>query len=61
VERARSQNRADAKRQVIANEQWRTVQEEDQQNNELLDLSRQILQLTKEVRAVAGWHTDSPT
>ncbi len=49
-----SQNRADAKRQVIANEQWRTVQEEDKQNNELLDLSRQILQLTKEVRALAG-------
>jgi uncharacterized membrane protein len=46
-----SQNRADAKRQVIANEQWRTVQEEDQQNKELLDLSRQILQLTEEVRA----------
>ena len=46
-----SQNRADAKRQVIADEQWRTVQEEDQQNKELLDLSRQILQLTKEVRS----------
>ena len=44
-----SQNRADAKRQVIANEQWKTVQEEDHQNRELLDLSRQILALTKEV------------
>ena len=49
-----SQNRADAKRQVIADEQWSTVQEEDQQNKELLDLSRQILQVTEEVRAVAG-------
>ena len=49
-----SQNRADAKRQVIADQQWRTVQEEDHQNNELLDLSRQILQLTKEVRALAA-------
>jgi uncharacterized membrane protein len=49
-----SQNRADAKRQVIADQQWRTVQEEDQQNNELLDLSRQILQLTKEVRALTA-------
>ena len=49
-----SQNRADAKRQVIADEQWRTVQEEDQQNKELLDLSRQILELTKEVRTLAG-------
>jgi uncharacterized membrane protein len=48
-----SQNRADARRQVIADQQWRTVQEEDQQNIELLDLSRQILALTKEVRAFA--------
>ena len=49
-----SQNRADAKRQVIADQQWKTVQEEDKQNDELLDLSRQILSLTKEVRALAG-------
>jgi low affinity Fe/Cu permease len=46
-----SQNRADAKRQVLANEQWRTVQEEDKQNEEVLDISRQILDLTKEVHA----------
>jgi low affinity Fe/Cu permease len=46
-----SQNRADAKRQVVADEQWKTVQEEDQQNQELLDLSKQILDLTKEVHA----------
>ena len=38
----------------MADRQWRTVQEEDKQNEELLDLSRQILQLTKEVRALAG-------
>jgi uncharacterized membrane protein len=49
-----SQNRADAKRQVIADQEWRTVQQEDQQNDELLDLSRQILQLTKEVRALTA-------
>ena len=48
-----SQNRADARRQVIADEQWKTVQEEDEQNVELIDLSRQILALTKEVRALA--------
>src|SRR6202012_1125168 len=46
-----SQNRADAKRQVIADDQWHTVQLEDRQNQELLDLSKQILQLTKEVRS----------
>jgi uncharacterized membrane protein len=44
-----SQNRADAKRQVIADEQWTTVKEEDRQNKELLELSRQILDLTKKV------------
>jgi len=53
-----SQNRADAKRQVIADQQWKTVQEEDDQNKELLDLSRQILALTKEVRSMAGARTD---
>jgi uncharacterized membrane protein len=42
-----SQNRADAKRQVIADQQWQTVLEEDKQNEELLALSRQILELTK--------------
>ena len=31
-----SQNRADAKRQVVADLQWRTVQEEDKQNQQLL-------------------------
>src|SRR3954463_10166777 len=46
-----SQNRADAKRQVIADQEWRTVQEEDQQNRELLDLSERILHLTQEVRS----------
>src|ERR1700676_3703955 len=49
-----SQNRADAKRQVIADEQWSTVQEEDQQNRERLDLSHQILELTKAVHAYAS-------
>ena len=48
-----SQNRADAKRQVLADQQWRTVQEEDRQNKHLLELSEQILALTKEVRGYA--------
>ena len=46
-----SQNRADAKRQVLADQEWMTVQEEDRQNTELLDLSKQILTLTKELRS----------
>jgi uncharacterized membrane protein len=49
-----SQNRADAKHQVVADLQWKTVQEEDKQNQELLDLSRQILDLTKAVHAYAA-------
>jgi uncharacterized membrane protein len=52
-----SQNRADAKRQIIADQQWQTVKEEDSQNEELLELSRQILQLTKEVHAYAATRT----
>jgi hypothetical protein len=47
------QNRADAKRQALADEQWRTVQDEDRQNDELLDLSKQILELTKQLHAQA--------
>ena len=46
-----SQNRADAKRQVIADQQWQTVKEEDKQNEELLSLSNQILELTKAIHA----------
>lgn len=63
-----SQNRSDAKRQVIADEEWITVQEEqrqnsdllslsqhqDQQNKSLIELSNQILALTKEVHGFAA-------
>jgi uncharacterized membrane protein len=55
-----SQNRADAKRQVIADAQWKTVEEEDKQNVQLLDLSRQILTLTKEIRELAHSVEDRP-
>ena len=41
-----SQNRADEKRQLLAAEEWKSVQLEEKQNEELLDLSRQILALT---------------
>ncbi len=57
-----SQNRADGKRQVLADHQWKTVQEEDHQNKELLELSKQILTLTKEVRTLTDPHSsDSPS
>jgi len=55
-----SQNRADEKREVVANQQWKTVQDEDAQNVELLHLSHQIFELTKAVHeaiALAGKDT----
>src|SRR4030088_1060317 len=42
-----SQNRADFKRQAAADQQYKMVQEEDQQNRQLIELSNQILELTK--------------
>jgi uncharacterized membrane protein len=56
-----SQNRADAKRQVIADQQWQTVKEEDSQNRELLDLSNQILELTKAVHAATAARSGGST
>jgi uncharacterized membrane protein len=49
-----SQNRAEAKRQVIADQEWETVQVEHQQNEQLLTLSQQILQVTQQVHAMAS-------
>jgi len=54
-----SQNRADAKRQVVADQQWQTVKEEDAQNQELLDLSNQILELTKAIHTYTNPQADS--
>jgi uncharacterized membrane protein len=54
-----SQNRADAKREVVANQQWQTVKREDTQNKELLNLSNQILELTKVIHAQTGTHSDN--
>jgi uncharacterized membrane protein len=61
-----SQNRADEKRQALADHQWEIIQLEEQQNDQLietvdlgktqneqlLELSRQILALTTEVRVL---------
>jgi uncharacterized membrane protein len=49
-----SQNRADEKRQVIADEAWRTVQEEEQQNETLLRQFDEILALTQEIHAATA-------
>ena len=47
------QNRADEKRKVLADNEWQTVQLEQRQNEELIDISNQILNLTKEVHRSA--------
>lgn len=52
-----SQNRADAKRQVLADHQWEFVQAEEKQNEQLLDLSNKILELTNEIRQLTIAHT----
>jgi uncharacterized membrane protein len=49
-----SQNRADAKREVIANQQFAMVKDEDQQNQQLLQISQQILDLTRSVHEYAS-------
>jgi uncharacterized membrane protein len=49
-----SQNRADEKRQVLADHQWQTVQQEEQENEELLQLSNQILELTRAIHQMAA-------
>jgi uncharacterized membrane protein len=47
-----SQNRADEKRQVLADNQWRIVQTEEAQNEKLIELSTQILALTQAIHAL---------
>jgi uncharacterized membrane protein len=46
-----SQNRADEKRQVLADSEWRKVQKEDQQNQQLLEIANQILTLAQAINA----------
>jgi uncharacterized membrane protein len=44
-----SQNRQDAARQALADSEFKTVQAEEGQNEELIRLSNEILELTREV------------
>ena len=53
-----SQNRADEKREVLADHQWQTVQQEEQQNEELLHISNQILELTEAIHAMSTGPSD---
>jgi len=52
-----SQNRADEKRQVLASQEWQSVQLEEKQNEQLLDLSKQILDLTDAIHRLTVAHT----
>ena len=44
-----SQNRQDDARRHLADQEWRMVQSEEQQNEELIGLSNEILDLTKAI------------
>ncbi len=55
-----SQNRADEKRQVMASQEWQSVQLEETQNEQLLDLSKQILELTDAIHRLTVAHTREP-
>jgi uncharacterized membrane protein len=44
-----TQNRQDEKRQALADNEWEFVQTEEKQNEELLNLSNQILELTRAI------------
>jgi Predicted membrane protein len=49
-----SQNRADARRQVLADAQWQTVQTEEHQNEQIITLSNQILELTTAIHKMTN-------
>jgi uncharacterized membrane protein len=55
-----SQNRADSRREALADHQWQIVQEEEQQNEELLRLSNQILELTRAIHAMTSARAEPP-
>src|SRR6266571_4508406 len=49
-----SQNRADEKRQVLADNQWQIVQTEESQNEQLIGLTKKILELTTAIHAMTS-------
>jgi uncharacterized membrane protein len=55
-----SQNRADAKRQVLADHQWQFVQAEEKQNEQLIELSGKILDLTTAIHELTVVHGGTP-
>jgi len=55
-----SQNRADEKRTTLANQEWSFVQAEEKQNEELLELSKQILDLTTAIHQMTAKQAPAP-
>jgi uncharacterized membrane protein len=55
-----SQNRADERRQLLADSQWQIVQEEESQNEQLISISNQILELTKAIHDLAVGTSKAP-
>ena len=49
-----SQNRADEKRQVLADHQWEMIQAEEKQNEQLLEMSKRLIELTTEVHGLTA-------
>jgi uncharacterized membrane protein len=47
-----SQNRADAKREVLAQHEWKVIQKEDEQNQHLLTLTQRIHDLSKQIHGL---------
>ena len=56
-----SQNRADEKRQVLADNEWKIVQTEEAQNEQLIDISKQILDLTTAIHKMTSSITPPDT
>jgi uncharacterized membrane protein len=47
-----SQNRADAKREVLSQHQWTVIQKEDEQNQHLLTLTQRIHDLSQQIHGL---------
>jgi uncharacterized membrane protein len=47
-----SQNRADAKREVLTQHQWEVIQKEDEQNQHLLTLTQRIHDLSQQIHGL---------
>jgi uncharacterized membrane protein len=54
-----TQNRQDETRRRLADAEWRIVQTEEQQNEQLLAFSQQILELTKAIHQLTLAHTSA--